>query len=215
MVETPQTIRVVLADDHPIVRAGIRHELQSSGIEVLGEAADGIQALQLVNQLKPDLLILDVEMPELNGLEVTRKLRESQPQLPILVLSAYDHEGYIEGLLEAGARGYVLKDEALETIVHAVYAAVEGRTWLSPRVATKLVNRMAHPKAREDELSLRESEVLQLLALGYNNAQIAQKLFISEGTVRNHVNSIYSKLNLRTRAEVVAWAWEHKLVFKR
>ncbi len=134
-------MRVVLVDDYPIVRSSIRKELQAAGIEVVGEAADGEEALSLVERLRPDVLVLDVEMPKLNGVEVARRLQKrngprcSFPR--ILALSAYNNEGYMRGLLDAGATGYVLKDEALETIVLAVQAAAHGLPWFSPSVTLR------------------------------------------------------------------------------
>ncbi len=140
-------MRVVLVDDYPPVRSSIRNELQAAGIEVVGEAADGEEALCLVERLRPDVLVLDVEMPKLNGVEVARHLKEigEQGHHPprILALSAYNNEGYILGLLDAGALGYVLKDEALETIVLAVQATARGQSWLSPSVVPLLKSHMA------------------------------------------------------------------------
>jgi DNA-binding NarL/FixJ family response regulator len=140
-------MRVVLVDDYPLVRTSIRNELQAAGIEVVGEAADGEEALCLVERLRPDVLVLDVEMPKLNGVEVARHLRaksKQRDQLPrILALSAHNNEGYILGLLDAGAIGYVLKDEALETIVLAVQTTARGLPWLSPSIVPMVKNRIA------------------------------------------------------------------------
>jgi DNA-binding NarL/FixJ family response regulator len=146
MDETRDTMmRVVLVDDYPVVRSSIRKELQAAGIEVVGEAADGEEALSLVERLRPDVLVLDVEMPKLNGVEVARYLRansQHRGHLPhILALSAYNNEGYILGLLDAGATGYVLKDEALETIVLAVQTTARGLPWFSPSAGAKVRNR--------------------------------------------------------------------------
>jgi len=203
-----KALRVVLADDHPVVRAGIRNELQAAGIKVLGEATDGEETLRLVERLQPDVLVLDVEMPGLNGLEVTRCLRETQPALPILVLSAYDHNSYVFGLLEAGATGYVLKDEALETIVMAVRRAARGEMWLSPRVAAK-VTRRATGEGEEAPLTERELEVLRLLARGWDNRRIAEELAISKRTVRFHLGNIYEKIGVQSRTEAALWAVRH------
>jgi DNA-binding NarL/FixJ family response regulator len=206
-------IRVLLADDHPVVRAGIRNELQAAGIQVVGEAASGEQALRLVEELQPDVLVLDVEMPGLNGVEVARRLRERHPALPILVLSAYDHAAYVFGLLEAGATGYVLKDEALETIVMAVEGAVKGEMWLSPRVAAKVTKRaLGREKATRPALSEREVEVLRLVAAGRTDGEIGQELSIAERTVRYHLRNIYDKLGVKARVEAVAWAVREGLV---
>jgi DNA-binding NarL/FixJ family response regulator len=206
-----KAIRVVLADDHPVVRAGIRNELRAAGIEVVGEATDGEEALRLTERLQPDVLVLDVEMPGLAGLEVTCRLQESQPGLPILVLSAYDHNSYVFGLLEAGATGYVLKDEGLETIVMAVRAAARGETWLSPRVAAKVTRRALGREARP-VLTPREIDVLRLMALGKTNREIGQELGIAERTVRYYLRNIYDKLGVNTRVEAVVWAVREELV---
>jgi len=200
-----KALRVVLADDHPVVRAGIRNELRAVGIEVVGEASDGEETLRLVERLRPEVLVLDVEMPGLNGLEVTRRLRETQPALPILVLSAYDHNSYVFGLLEAGATGYVLKDEALETIVMGVRRAARGEMWLSPRVAAK-VTRRATGGEEEVPLTERELEVLRLMARGWGNRRIGKEVGIAERTVKFHVGNIYLKLGVSSRIEAVMYA---------
>ena len=206
-----KVIRVLLADDHPVVRSGIRAELDGAdGIEVVGEASSGGEALRLVEELRPDVLVSDVVMPGMDGVEATRILRESFPDLRILGLSAYDDNEYVFGLLSAGAMGYVLKEEALDTIVEAIRAASRGETWLSKRVQEKVVRRAIGKE--EAPLTERELEVLRLMAKGWSNRQIAKQLFISEGTVKNHVTNIYAKLGVHSRAEAVAWAWQQGLV---
>ena len=209
------SIRIVLADDHPVVRRGIRSMLEKAGdLAVVGEASDGEEALRLVNQLTPDVLLLDMEMPGMGGLEVARRLLADESTARVLALSAYDDEQYIFGLLDHGAAGYLTKDEAPTTIVEAVRGVARGEEgWISRRVANKLVHRKRMAlEAATDALSDRERDVLGLVGHGYNNSHIAETLFISEGTVKNHVTHIYDKLNLRTRAEAVAWAWQHGLV---
>jgi len=202
-------IRVVLADDHPIVRAGIRDLLAAADeIEVVAEAADGRKALEYVRSLKPDVLLLDMEMPEMTGIEVVRVLQESGTAVRILALSAYDDEQYIRGVLGNGAAGYITKEEALETIVQAVRGVARGEDgWLSRRAAA----RMAAWSRRADNpphmtLTARETEVLRHLALGWSNDQIAQELVISERTVRFHLTNIYDKLGLESRAQAIAWS---------
>jgi len=202
-----KAIRVVLADDHPVVRAGIRNELVAAGIDVVGEATTGEMVPGLVENLQPEVLVLDVEMPGLNGLQVARRLRERQEELSsqpvyILVLSAYDHEAYVFGLLDAGATGYVLKDEALETIVQAVQTVARGEPWLSPRAMAKIIAR-GQGKLAVEELSERELEVLRWMAKGQNNLQIAKTLSVTERTVRYHVENILSKLKATNRMEAV------------
>lgn len=209
------TIRVVLVDDHPVVRTGIRNVLEAAGIKVAAEAGNGEDALRLVDSLQPDVLLLDIRMPGLSGVEVARRLQPRRPPLPILVLSAYDYDGYVFELLEAGATGYVLKEEALDTIVMAVRAAVQGEPWLSPRVVAKL---MVQTHWRKDNpqptLSVRELEVLRLMATGLDNQHIAEKLCLTERTVKYHVCNIYDKLGVSSRIEAVLYAVRQGFVDK-
>ncbi len=215
MQESTPSIRIVLADDHPVVRRGIRSMLEkASDLVVVGEAGGGEEALRLVEHLAPDVLLLDMEMPDISGLEVARRLLADGSPVHVLALSAHDDEQYIFGLLDHGAAGYLTKDEAPSTIVEAVRGVARGeKGWISRRVANKLVRRKRMAlEAATSALSDREREVLRLMGRGYNNTRIAETLFISEGTVKNHVTHIYDKLNLRTRAEAVAWAWQHGMM---
>lgn len=207
-------IRVVLADDHPVVRSGIRTLLDGADdIQVVGEASDGAEALQLVEELEPDILLLDMELPVVSGVDVARKLAKTERWVGVLALSAHDDEHYIIETLGAGVSGYLTKDEAPEQIVEAVRGVARGENgWLSRRVTAKIVSRV-RPTARGlglvRRLSERELEVLSLMARGLDNEEIAEELVISHGTVKNHVTSIYGKIGVRSRPKAIAWAREH------
>ena len=212
-------INVVIVDDHPIVRAGMRTVLEAAAdVAVVAEGASGAAALRLVARHRPDVLVLDVNLPDMNGREVTQQLREQGATSAILILTIYDDKQTVFGLLESGATGYVLKDEALETLVDAVRATARGESWLSPAVARQVVRRAV---GREDPapvelpplpLTPRETEVLRLLAQGLDNAAIAQRLVLTKRTVQNHVSNIYGKLALDTRAEAMLYAIRRGLV---
>ena len=203
MTESPVT--VVVADDHPVFRSGIRGALEKGGrIEVVGEAADGDEALALVREHRPDVLLLDMNMPEVPGLEVAEALG-GDPEAPrILALSAYNDSATIHGLLDAGVAGYITKDQHPTAIREAVLAVHRGEgRWFVPI-----------PKKPEvlSPLTGREHEVLVLMARGLDNATIGERLRIAENTVRNHLAAVYSKLDVNTAREAVAWAWENGLV---
>ncbi len=205
-------IRVVLADDHPLMRAGIRGELEKTDdIVVVGEASDGLEALRLVTEHAPDVLLLDVEMPGMTGIDVARRLQTMEVRVQILALSAHDDEQYVFGLLESGAAGYLVKEEVPETIIEAVRGVAHGEEgWLSHRVTAKIMKRRTTQvqPAEADLLSDRERDVLRLIAQGHDNHQIGKRLFISESTVKSHCNRIYSKLGVRNRVQAAAWAWQ-------
>jgi NarL family two-component system response regulator LiaR len=203
-------IKVIIADDHPVVRAGIRAEIEEAeGMEVIGEASSGEEALRLVEEILPDVLVLDVVMPGLDGVELTRILSERFPDLGIVALSAYDENEFVFGVLSSGARGYVLKDEALDAIVEAIRAAYRGKPWLSDRVLEK-VRRRAVEKVFL--LTDRELEVLRLMAKGKSNKEIAKELYITESTVRFHVKNVLSKLGVRSRTEAVVEGMRRGLI---
>jgi DNA-binding NarL/FixJ family response regulator len=211
-------IRVVLADDHLVVRAGLRMLLEKAAdIRVVAEAGDGPEALRLTAELAPDVLLLDMELAGLSGVEVAQHIKQAGLPVQVLALSAYDDEQYIFGLLSSGAAGYLTKDEAPAVIIEAIRGVANNEVgWLSRRIAAKVLNHHSEQADGQPEqptvLSAREQQVLQLLAQGYSNPQIAAELVISDGTVKNHVTNIYRKLGVRTRAEAVAWAWQQGFV---
>jgi DNA-binding NarL/FixJ family response regulator len=211
-------ITVVIVDDHPVVRAGMRTILDAADdITVVAEGESGTDALRLVTQHRPDVLVLDVNLPDLNGVAVTRQLRDQGTTTAILVLTVHEDKQTIFGLLESGATGYVLKVEALETLANAVRAAAQGESWLSPAVARQVVQRAigespSEPPVPPISLTPREREVLCLLAHGLDNAAIAERLVVAKQTVQNHVTNIYGKLDLTTRTEAALYAIRHGLV---
>lgn len=218
-------IRVLLADDHAILRDGIRLLLAAQDdIDVVGEAGDGAEAVELVERLRPDVVLMDVAMPRMNGIEATRAIKAAHPHLPVLVLSMHDSEEYILPILKAGASGYVLKRAAAQELVSALRAAVQGHTILDPEVARRVMESlesaphnpeprpMAHAGARDGEhpalsvLTEREREVLTLIARGLTNQAIAQALFISIKTVQAHRANIMEKLDLHDAVELTKFA---------
>lgn len=212
-------ITVVIVDDHPVVRAGMRKVLDAAAdVCVLAEGDSGMQALELVEVHHPDVLLLDVRLPDLTGREVAQKLQDRGDPTTVLVLTAYKDPRTVFGLLEQGAGGYVLKDEALETLAEAVRAAAAGETWLSPAVASQVVDRALGDSDHDPVASLptpltpRETEVLGLLARGLDNAAIARALTVTKRTVQNHVSSIYGKLCVDSRTQAALWAMRHGLV---
>lgn len=201
-------IRVLMIDDHPIVRSGIRMLLEKAGdIEVVGEADRGDDAVGLLKRLKPDVLLLDMEMPGKTGVEVAREVEAAHLPVRVLALSAHDDEEYIMNLLANGAAGYLTKEEALDTIVDAVHGVANGEEgWLSRRAAARMAT-MTRKRQRDIiDLTDREEEVLKLVAEGWTNNRIATELALSERTVRFHLTNIYDKLSVTSRAEAISWA---------
>jgi len=198
------TIRVVLADDHSVVRKGVREFLEDEpDITVIGEATNGQQAVELAIALQPDIVVMDIKMPQLSGVDATKRIRTDAPKVRVLALTAYDDDPYIFGLLEAGASGYVLKTAESSELVRAIRAVAAGQSALDPAIAPRLIARVAHPSSSEEPLTERELEVLRLAARGLTNKQIGHDLHISDRTVQNHLANIYAKLGAASRTEAV------------
>jgi NarL family two-component system response regulator LiaR len=205
-------IKVLICDDQVVVCEGLRAILSTApGIEVVGIANDGEEGLRLVESLHPELVLMDLKMPVMNGIEATRAIRQRFPDVRVLVLTTYDFDEWVFDAIRSGASGYLLKDTPRDTLVSAIQGTVTGRTYVDPAVAGKLFQKVSQSTATTDNdlasmLSERELAVLRLLARGLNNTEISQKLFLSEGTVRNYVSSLFSKLGVadRTQAAVLA-----------
>lgn len=212
-----QPIRILLADDHVILRQGTAELLRKEAdIEVVAEADNGQQAIDLAMRLQPDIIVMDVRMPVLSGVEATRRIREAMPRVQVLVLTAYDDDQYIFSLLQAGASGYLLKTAPMNELVKAIRLVRSGESPLDPSIARKVVVRMAGDQASGissgDEaspiqpLTSREQEVLQLLSRGLNNQAIAEALYVSDRTVQAHLTNIFAKMGVSSRLEAVLTA---------
>lgn len=206
------TVRVMLADDHPVVRSGIRASLEAEpGIEVVGEAEDGDEAQTMAAELAPDIVLLDLNMPGAKAIDTIEFLREHAPGTKVVMLTAYDEDAYIRAVMRAGVSGYLLKEEAVDTVVKAVRAVNSGAAWYSQSIAERFVKWQfgRGTEIAEAELTPREHELLALIAKGWDNATIAAELGLAEQTVRNYASTLYDKLGVHTRAEAVVWAREH------
>lgn len=201
-------IRVLIADDHPVVRKGIREILDSAmGITVIGEANGGLQALSMVEELSPDVLLLDMELKDLSGVDVVVKISERGLTTRVLGLSSYDDREYVSQLLSMGASGYLIKDEVPDTIIEAIRGVARGeKGWVSRSVAAKLTQMLQEEKDGGDDLSPRELDVLRLVVDGKTNAEIGSVLGISAKTVEKHLDSIYRKMNVVSRVEAAVIA---------
>jgi DNA-binding NarL/FixJ family response regulator len=207
-------ITLLIVDDHPVVRDGLRGMFAGTGeFEVVGEAADGTEALTLADRLRPDVVLMDLRMPGMDGVRAINSLRERGLPSRVLVLTTYDTDSDVLPAIEAGATGYLLKDAPREELFRAVRAAARGEAVLSPSVATRLIGQMRAPA--QEPLSQRELEVLGLIAGGRTNREAAAHLFISEATVKTHLLHIYGKLGVKDRAAAVATAYERGLLTPR
>ena len=214
-------IRVMICDDHALFRRGLIMVLEAEDdIEVVGEAEDGRDAVQRVADIVPDVVLMDVRMPEIDGIEATRLISDQAPSAKILMLTVSDEESDLYEAIKAGATGYLLKEISIEEVASAVRAVVSGQSLISPSMASKLLTEFTNLAKRADErtsdptprLTERELEVLRLVAQGMSNREIAGELYISENTVKNHVRNILEKLHLHTRMEAVMYAVREKLL---
>lgn len=212
------SIQVVVADDQDLVRAGLVMILGAQpGLEVVGEAADGVQALDLAQRLRPDVLLVDIRMPGLDGVEVTRRVAgpEVTDPIAVVVITTFDLDEYVLGALRAGARGFLLKDAGPDLLVQAIKAAAAGDALIAPNVTRRLLTTFADkapaaPVQPIDPLTEREEEVLVLVARGRTNAEIACELYVSLSTVKSHVASLMAKVGARNRVEIALWAYDTK-----
>ena len=214
---SPEPLRVIIADDHPFYRQGLSDLLTKSGIEVVGEAADGQAAIQLAGEVAPDVVVMDLNMPGLSGAEATRRLTERNPSARVLVLSVSAEEADVTDAILAGAMGYVLKDSPVEEVVAGIAAAAKGESLISPRIASQLIRKIrdrehAEPQMPPLPLSDRELEVLRLVADGKTNQEIGELLFIGPSTARNHISSILMKLQVDNRVQAAVRAVRDRIV---
>ena len=212
-------IRVCLVDDQTLVRAGIRSLLElSDSVEVVAEAIDADSAIKLIPEVKPDVVLLDMQMPGKLGLEVLRELGAKQALPPTVILTTFDDDQYVLAGLQAGARGYLLKDVSLDQLVNAIKTVAAGGTLVKPAITERLLSGLSQLENKftaletPDALTERETEILRLMSAGYSNKEIARALDVAEGTVKNHVSNILSKLGVRDRTRAVLKAFELKLV---
>ncbi|MGE5577406.1 MAG: response regulator [Syntrophothermus sp.] len=221
-------MRVLIADDHALLREGLRRVLEfESEIEVVGEAADGVQAVERARELRPDVVVLDINMPGLDGIEVTRRIKRECPAAQIVVLTIHDDDQYVFEVVKAGAQGYVLKDIEPGQIVEAIKTVRRGESYIPPNLMSKVLGEFkrmsgelaagaaAHDQAAEEgqgRLTEREQEILRAIAQGLTNREIADRFYISEKTVKNHVSNLLRKLHLTDRTQAAIYAIKNKLV---
>lgn len=207
-------IRVLVADDHPLFRDGVRALLNSiSEAEIVGEAGSGEEAIAQAGALQPDVILMDIQMPGLNGIEATRQILGTNPHIGIMVLTMFDDDDSVFAAMRAGARGYILKGADQTEILHAIEAVARGEALFGPSIAKRLMNFFAGPRSNSPpqvfpELTGREREILNLIAQGYNNSEIAEQLVLSPKTVRNHISNIFNKLQVADRAQAIVLARE-------
>lgn len=216
MTGTTQTVRVLIADDQTLFRVGLARLLEEDPrVEIVGQAGDGLEAVKLAGSLKPDVVLMDLKMPNLDGIEATRQIAAGQTGVKVLLLTTFEADNHVIQALKAGASGYILKDSKPDSIVSSILAVMSGERVMASAVANRVLEMLTGtttPKEFYDGLTSREIEILKLLAGGMANKQIAFKLKISEKTVRNHVSNMYEKLNIYDRSQAVLYAVRKGLV---
>jgi DNA-binding NarL/FixJ family response regulator len=210
-MSTNRSIRLLIVDDHPVVRDGLSGIFAGDpDFEVVGQAANGVEAVTQAQELQADVVLMDLRMPEMGGVEAIKQLRKRMPSAHVIVLTTYDAENEVLSAIEAGATGYLLKDAPREELIRAVRAAHRGESVLSPSVAGRLMGRARRPAT--DAISPRELEVIKLIAGGANNREAAAKLFVSEATIKTHLLHVFEKLGVRDRAAAVSEAYKRHLI---
>jgi NarL family two-component system response regulator LiaR len=210
-------LTVLIADDHPLVREALHRALDvEEDMKVVAEASDGEEAVKLASELKPDVVVMDIVMPKVNGIEATRKIKKIAPDTAILILTAYDDDEYVLGLLDAGAAGYLLKSARGRDLVGAIRAIKAGESVLHPNIIARLLKRATVTPVKENKaqglLSEREAEVLRLVALGMSNKEVAEELFLSQRTIKAHLTNVFNKLNVASRSEAIVKGLQWGLV---
>jgi two-component system, NarL family, response regulator DegU len=220
------SIRILIADDHALLRQGIRNVLEfEEDFDIIAEAGDGEDAVKKSGEFLPDIALIDINMPKLNGLEVTKRIRESFPGVKVIILTIHDDESYVVEVVKAGAAGYLLKDVEPGMLIKAIRTVFDGESFIYPTLAKKLFGEITRLEGerrqgtanflqhgREERLTMRELEVLQLIAKGLSNQEIASHLFLSEKTVKNHLTNIFRKIDVNDRTQAVLYAIKNKIV---
>ncbi len=210
-------MKIILCDDQAVIRDGLEMLLNlEKDFEVIGAAQDGAEAVELAVKKQPDLILMDLKMPVMNGIEATREIHAKFPNIKILVLTTYDDDEWVFDAIRAGASGYLLKDTSRQKIIEAIRGTMDGKSFIDPAIAGKLLNQVASKQTQPtsiltDKLTERELDVLRLIAKGINNSEIANQLHLSEGTVRNHVSAILEKLGVSDRTQAAVIAIQHGL----
>ncbi len=214
MADTSRLIQVMLVDDHNVVRSGLATFLRAyDDLELVGEAKNGLEALNLCHKKQPDVILMDLMMPEMDGIAATKAILAAYPEIKIIAMTSFEEETLVQGVLAAGAISYLLKNVTSDELANAIRAAYSGRSTLAPEAARALIQATRPPKRPLVDLTEREREVLALVVQGQSNQQIADGMVISLATVKAHISNILSKLGVASRAEAIAYAIKHKLVF--